>query len=360
MADPGALRARCWVLHAFDVARAISLSACREVLPTREVADTRKPQWPHLFGLQQRPLLWPLAPVAIAVGGREVSFQPRAIIYDFGNVSVALQCDLQGSLEDLRDFAVALQRVDAMEAVARDVVARFLDKAGHSLADRRPLDELEAYKVFQVDAVPAPNARDWLIASRRTLAQLLRGVDEDLADEQVDDAVSKRISYAVDDVVVVDSEAALIVDAEYEDTLAVIDFANCEHLALRSLDDDLDLVIDEATRIQRKGGGRYRALISPWGREVRKLTQLTFDASAELEAVENAIKLTDDAYLARVYRLAVDRFHLRPFHEGITRKLSTLWSIQKVFIEEAATRRSELLEWIIIILIAFEVARALA
>ena len=114
--------------------------------------------------------------------------------------------------------------------------------------------------------------------------------------------------------------------------------------------------IEDAMRLL---SGRWRTLLSPWGREVKRLTQLTFDASAELEAAENAIKLTDDAYLARVYRLAVDRFHLGPFHEGITRKLSTLWNVQKTFIEEASTRRSEMLEWIIIILITIEIVKAL-
>jgi hypothetical protein len=157
---------------------------------------------------------------------------------------------------------------------------------------------------------------------------------------------------------VIDSDAALIVDREYDDTLAVLDFANCEHLALRALDEDLDQTVEHATTLIRSRAGRLRTVLSPWGREVRELTQLTFDASAELEAVENAIKLTDDAYLARVYRLAVDRFHLRPFHEGITRKLSTLWNVQKTLIEEASTRRSELLEWIIILLIAFEIFQA--
>jgi hypothetical protein len=353
------LQARCWVLHAFDVARGVSLQACRDILPAREVADVRRPQWPQLFGLQQRPLMWPLAPVQVSIGGREVWFQPRAIIYDFGNVSVALQCDVPGPVAAWRDFSVAVQRADALEAVARDVVARFVDQVGHALVDPRPLDDLEVYTVFQLDRVPGANALAWLAEHRRLIAQLLRGTDDDFSDEEVEDAVGKRLTYAVDDVVVIDGDAALIVDHQYEDTLAVLDFANCEHLALRSLDDDLDQVVEDATRLMRRGGRRWRALASPWGREVARLTQLTFDASAELESVENAIKLTDDHYLARIYRLAVERFHLRPFYEGIGRKLSTLWSIQKVFIDESATRRLELLEWIIIILIAIEVVRAL-
>src|SRR5262245_14513912 len=57
--------ARCWVLHAFDVARAIKLGPCRDCLPVREVAEARRPQWPHLFGLEQRPLVWPLEPVTV-------------------------------------------------------------------------------------------------------------------------------------------------------------------------------------------------------------------------------------------------------------------------------------------------------
>lgn len=36
-----------------------------------------------------------------------------------------------------------------------------------------------------------------------------------------------------------------------------------------------------------------------------------------------------------------------------------LWNVQKVLIDQAATRRSEWLEWIIIALIAFEIAQAL-
>jgi hypothetical protein len=359
MAEPEGLRARCWVLHAFDVARAIALPACREVLPTREVADTRRPQWPHLFGLDQRPLVWPLPPIAIPIGGHDVAFQPRAIIYDFGNVSVALQCDVHGGPEGWREFAIALQKDDALEATARDVVARLVEKAGTAIIDPRPLDDLEVFTVLQVDEVPGPAALGWLIERRRLLAQVLRGSNDAFSDEEVDDATGKRISYAVDDVVVIDSDAALIIDKEYDDTLAVLDYANCEHLALRALDDDLDRAVEDATRLGRTRAGRWRTLLSPWGKEVKRLTQLTFDASAELEAAENAIKLTDDAYLARVYRLAVDRFHLRPFHEGITRKLSTLWNVQKTFIEEASTRRSEMLEWIIIILITIEIVKAL-
>jgi hypothetical protein len=92
---------------------------------------------------------------------------------------------------------------------------------------------------------------------------------------------------------------------------------------------------------------------------VSKLTRLTLDAAAEFEATENAIKLTGDHYLARVYRLAIERLDLRAFREGIARKLASLWSIQGVILDQSSSRRSELLEWIIIGLITLEIVQAL-
>jgi hypothetical protein len=74
---------------------------------------------------------------------------------------------------------------------------------------------------------------------------------------------------------------------------------------------------------------------------------------------ERDIKLTGDHYLARVYRLALDRFDLTPFREGISRKLATLWSSQQVVLDLSSSRRNEVLELIIILLIAVEILHAL-
>jgi hypothetical protein len=190
------------------------------------------------------------------------------------------------------------------------------------------------------------------------VARLLRGEVAPLARDEVAEALARRLAYRPDDVVVVDVDAALIVDRAHDDTLAVLDFANCEHLALRTLDDELDAAVAGASALLGSRLRRLRTRWSPGGRALRRLTELTLAAAAELEAVDNAIKLTGDHYLARVYRLAVDRFHLRPFREGIARKLATLWEVQRVLLDQAAARRAELLEWIIIALIAVELARS--
>ena len=64
---------------------------------------------------------------------------------------------------------------------------------------------------------------------------------------------------------------------------------------------------------------------------------------------------TIDQYLARVYRLASQRFHLAEWDTSILRKLHTLESIYTKIADRATNRRMETLEWIIIVLIAFSI-----
>ena len=75
--------------------------------------------------------------------------------------------------------------------------------------------------------------------------------------------------------------------------------------------------------------------------------------------MNNALKLLGEQYLARVYRLVSDRFHLAEWDASILRKLQTLDSIYQKLSDFAATRRMELMEWIIIILIAVEIGLTL-
>ena len=68
------------------------------------------------------------------------------------------------------------------------------------------------------------------------------------------------------------------------------------------------------------------------------------------------MKLLGDQYLARVYALIKRRFHLDEWDGSILRKLETLESIYEKISDQAANRRLEILEWVIIFLIAASIA----
>lgn len=352
------LPGRAWLLYAFDLGRAIDLARCRTLIAVSEIAGARRREWPHLFGLDERPLVWHLEPAELELGGVTVALGVRAILYDFGNVSVALSTPVAAGAAlppPLLDAAHA----EALERFATARLDEVVARVAAAVVDHKPRLGPTRFAVLQVDGVPGGDTAAWMGEHGAAIAGLVRGEAQPLAAGEVRLVLERAVAYGRGDVVVVETTGALVVDDQWEDTLAVLDFANCERLTMQILDDELDAAIDGAGELLRSRASRLRLVLRPWGRELRSLTRLTLDVTREYEAVENAIKLTGDDYLARIYRTAVERFHLRVFQEGITRKLQSLWNIQKVFLEQAWTRRSELLEWVIIVLIAFEVVQAL-
>jgi hypothetical protein len=91
------------------------------------------------------------------------------------------------------------------------------------------------------------------------------------------------------------------------------------------------------------------------GADVRKIGRLQVDGAIMFEAAGNALKLLGDQYMARLYRSVSDRFHLRDWEASIRQKLAALDSIYSKISDQNTTLRLEILEWIIIILIAVSI-----
>ena len=88
---------------------------------------------------------------------------------------------------------------------------------------------------------------------------------------------------------------------------------------------------------------------------LRDISQWQVDSAILFEGVNNVLKLLGDQYLARVYRLTAERFHLNEWDGSILRKLETLESIYQKISDQMVSRRMEVLEWIIIVLIAISI-----
>lgn len=351
------LRGKCSAVYAYEVGRSADLRRCREIFrdTATRLPEVRKRPAPSLFGLSEHPTVWLASPAMATLCGAETEIVRRAAIYDFGCISVSLELSLAGDAAAWRDMAIDLSVQSALGKLARATLDEAIGHISEAIVDFEVSRRFAPYFIYQLDRVPTGDAGQWLAANELLVAQILRGESSALAEHQVKDTIQKRISYAPDDLVVIDYAASLIVDSESADTVAVLEFANIELLSLQVLDEQLDDALATANRLIHSRTHGARNLVRPFGKPIRKLVELTVDAAAEFEAVDNAIKLTDDHYLGRVYRLAADRFHLTGFDTDITRKLQTLWNIHTIYIERAATRRSELLEWIIILLIALEI-----
>jgi hypothetical protein len=163
------------------------------------------------------------------------------------------------------------------------------------------------------------------------------------------------VSYSPHDVAIIDWNAALLRDSDSASALAVLEFANTELLEMRWLDDELDGALSEAYGLSSRNLRRRSPFSKRLSRDVARLAELQIDAAMLFEAVNNALKLFGDQYLARLHHAAVRRFHTEDYERSVLRKLETLESIYGKMRDSQAQIRAEILEWIIIALIAFEV-----
>jgi hypothetical protein len=140
----------------------------------------------------------------------------------------------------------------------------------------------------------------------------------------------------------------------------VLEFLNVQLLELRVLDARLDGALARFSREVYRAETVWRAFRGGHRPAIRALSELTVEALALSERVENALKLVPDVYLARVHRRSAARLGLSAWERLVESKLDALRHLSTVLAERAAAKRAEGLEWTIVLLIALEIGLALA
>ncbi|TMB56592.1 MAG: hypothetical protein E6J60_05685 [Deltaproteobacteria bacterium] len=355
-AEPVVQEGVCYALFAYDAGLAIDLdeSERRITALTQRAAIRHKHRAPRYFEYRPAPLRVTQEREALAVGAFRTAPSVEAVLYDFGAVSVTYQVPLAGPLAHLITLAEELYESAVLLADSRRWVEQLLATIAPAVTRPGLTDFVETYVIFEVGAFspPCPPAELYTTHAQE-VARILRSERAVLSNQEVNDALGHRISFGSEDVAVIDWDAALIADRDADDVRAVLEFANVELLEMRYLDQQLDDALDESyDTLSRRDGlwlpGVTRA-------DLRRIGQLQVDNAVLFEGVNNALKLLGDQYLARVYRLVSERFHLAEWDASILRKLQTLESIYQKLSDQSANRRTEALEWIIIALIAAEI-----
>ena len=94
--------------------------------------------------------------------------------------------------------------------------------------------------------VPPLDLNAFISTKAQWIAKILRAEEQPLSSQEVEDALAAKMSFGLDDMTIVDWNAALIVDREGDDIRAVLEFANVELLEMRYLDQKLDRALDRA------------------------------------------------------------------------------------------------------------------
>ena len=351
-------RGSCHSIFVYDVAFSIDLEETeRRIAPVGQREATKhKRRAPRYFEYRPAPLRIEQDTASVRIApALEVRPRVELVIYDFGAVNVVYQIPLGSGLDNLLTLSELLYENEALLSDSRRRVDALVSLVEPALFASGISALVEDYVIFQVEAFSGGvTVAELAHTHAQHLAQVLRAEPRELSNDEVTDALSHRISYGKDDLVIVDWNAALVIDHEAADILAVLEFANVELLEMRVLDQRLDHALGAAYE-RMSPRARKRRIATSALSDLQEVSQWQVDSAVLFEGVNNALKLLGDQYLARLYRLVGQRFHLAEWDSSILRKLNTLEGIYQKISDRVTARRMELLEWIIIVLIAVSI-----
>lgn len=352
-------RADCLALFAFDVAPYIDLQDCEQRIAsaTHRQRITKKPRALEYFEYRPAPLVISLGADPLAVGAYETQPTLDVVIYDFGAVTVTYTIPFSGSLLELIRLSGEIYESERLPSEARRLVASLGNVLVGGRGHPSIADVVEDYVIFRVeDFENGVTPADLLTTYADPVARILRAEPESISEQEACDAIALNIAFGKWDLAVLDWNAALLYGRDTEDLRTVIEFANVQLLEMRFLDRQLDTALEESYGFVSQRRESWRSKLRSYRRDVRKIAQLQVDGAILFERVSNALKVFGEEYLSRVYGLTAQRLQLAAWDASALRKLATLESIYQKLTDEAAARRLEILEWIIVVLIAVSIA----
>ncbi len=350
-----------------DIADAIDLTAAESlwVQQARTAAArsrlTTAPPKAMSFGVP--PVELTLGSIQIEIAGQTLQATALARLYEFGVAAFSIRVPA-GDLTWL-DFAARINAVDATLGIASGtdlwnrLVVQITGIMRPALLRPNQASLQEDYLLGLVHSLEGVTSTATL-HDDLDLVPVLAGESRPLSEQARQELLRQRFSYYTDDLAILTWDRAFIYEPRDDsDVVDVLEVANAQLLELRYYDELLDAELPrmydlvEATHhvANPLAARRYADLARHLYTLVAEVTEIT-------EKVDNALQVTEDVYLARVYAAALDLFRVSHVSKAVDRKLSIIRDSYAALYEEASSKRGELLELAIIALIVLEIVIA--
>ncbi|HET9708684.1 MAG TPA: hypothetical protein VFP39_10325 [Gemmatimonadales bacterium] len=312
-------------------------------------------------------------PITVTIGtepfdavGRHHDAQVSARIFDFGVISLRMRCDIPGAMEwgTVAQFGDSADLSRAARAGFERAIEELTGRIAPAIARPQIAPVSEDYVVYRFTRVEDGGGQALPASVLRELdvAPLLLNEDRPISEQARKELLPHWFSYYPDDLSIITWSTALVLDPMdgESDVQLILEFANAQLLELRYYDALLDAELPRMyDRIEnaRKGSGallgrRYAGLLTG-------LQTLLADSTEIVERTQNALKVTDDIFLARVYAAALELFRERAWRTGIDHKLGIIHQTYEMLNAEAMAVRNEVLEVTIVVLIVVEIVLAI-
>lgn len=322
---------------------------------------TATPPRAMAFGVP--PVALPLAPVTLELEGTSITAEVTARVYDFGTVSFALRVPVKEVA-----WPAFMARFNAADhalghASGTTIWAELLRQVCGLLAPalirpaRSPLEEdylIGLVHDFNEELTAAA------LLERVDMAAFLSGEQRPLSEGARQDLMRQRFSYYTDDLVVLTWARAFIYEPRGDtgdtDVIDVLEVANARLLETRYFDELLDAELPRMYDLINDVR-RTNVLVAPrrFSTLARRLYTLVAEVTEFSEKLDNALQATGDVYLAHIYAGALELFRVHAIGAAVDRKLAILRDTYAALHDEVASARGELLEILVVVLIAIEI-----
>lgn len=337
------------VYRLFDIADEINLDHVQALWAARNKIASRL----RLERVSPNAIAFKNPPVTVELGSHEVELNNTTLlaeisarIYDIGVISVIVNFELAEDItyNEYLDLAIAT------ESMPEDKILEFVNLVSstinQALTNPREPEFEEDFVVYYLEEWK----RDW------DIVPLLLKDRSPISKQTREDTLKNCLSYA-DDVAYLTWDAALIYDPSGSMSIPdLLEFANAQFLELRYYNDllekEIDAMYDDIGQANTNSGSKklrhYRRIRS-------RLWEATADVSDLTGHIDNSLRVTEDVFYARVYSLYIRLLRADSWRQSIEEKLSIIQRTYSSLDEEVMSRRSELLGFIIITLLAINI-----
>ncbi len=348
-------------IYAYNVAHEMTREPLTKVFgqPVAQFGVEADKRSPKRF-LFYKPQMVRLPPIERVGPHGPVRIRQTIKLLPIGAISITVRVPFEvNSLQELvayhdLQFETSSLHQEVMR-LAGDVVTEL---KSHYIRPHPQLLEEEAYTVFCIASplVTATGtvvaAENWFHAHRREIAALLTQEPDmtRLSKQEADESTARYLSYYHNDLVVIDWDAALIVDEpqDFDETLYIMELANLQLAELEAYDRLLDGTLERSYRDLGAHPLRSRADV------LRELREIRIDLARFNDELSNITKFFGDWHLARIYEKIASRFHLADWHRTIEGKLKTLDDLYQMLRHEQTNRLMVILEAMIVLLFVID------
>jgi hypothetical protein len=344
-------------IYAFDVAyemvrRPVAMLLGQPVAEFELDKDKRTPRQLSFY----RPQMVRLPPIERHGPHGRVLVERTVKLLPVGAISITVRIPFSvvtiGHLVDYHDLQFGpVSLYDEVRQLAEQVKQELMP---YYIRPNLAPSEEEAYTVFCIDSPPGTKdgahmtSEDWLDAHRREVAALLtqEHSPDRLSDQEAFESTGRFLSYYDHDIVVVDWDAALLLDhpGSFDETLHIMELANLQLAELEAYDRMLDDAVERSYRDAISSRVRRRRAV------IRQLTEIRIDMARLSDELQNITKFFGDWHLARIYQALSARFHLAEWHRSVDEKLKTLDELYQILKSDQNNRVMLMLEIMIVLL----------